>query len=206
VSALVADPDLKADSLSGEPRRNSSRQRKRPTSDMTLADGSPLRIPGAGDLDVDGDPFKFATLADDLLGITQGGHGFGIETVESTSPINTICRYCKGPLYRDQKPPEPWLCEFSPPMAGCRCNPCSLMTLWMCGLYRKACKPRIQCGRDECQRALRAEQKRRERARKNEKPKTQPVIWKFATIQFPSKYQLVKVNDHMWRISQLTAA
>lgn len=174
MTALVTDPDQKGDGWSewaGDPRTKRNRQRKRPWSQMSMIDGSPLRIPVDGELDVDGDPFARVPYAVELAegrvqGLAQAGHGFTVEETAEPSPTQAHCRYCGGQMSSAGSADE-WLCEFGEvPSPDCQCNWCLCRNAWLTGQFRGKGRPRVQCGAADCKRKLATERKRRSRARR----------------------------------------
>lgn len=173
MTALVIDPNQKGDGWSectDDPRTKRNRQRKRPWSQMSMVDGSPLRIPVEGELDVDGDPFMRVPFGQELAearleGLLQAGHGFLIEKTAAFTPVQVQCRYCGAHMYGADSSEE-WLCEFGEsPSPNCRCNWCLHREAWLAGEFRGRGRPRIQCGAPACKRELAKERKRRSRAR-----------------------------------------
>lgn len=149
-------------------RRPATARRKRPWRDMTLIDGSPLRTPSPGDVDVDGDQlpsyYRDELAEAQIQGLVAAGHGFTVEQTATAAPVAVSCRYCGGPLF-DAGSGTEWLCEFGEiTFLACECNWCLCRGQWLAGQYRRKGRPRIQCGADPCKRALAAERKRRSRA------------------------------------------
>ncbi|GAA1671215.1 hypothetical protein MMUR_47830 [Mycolicibacterium murale] len=163
IAALVPPPEDRAARTRTAPRR--------PTSEMTLQDGSPLRTPGSDELDVDGDPLGApATIpVGGVHLLFQAGHGFGIETVskDPAKPVQLTCRYCGTALTSGDS--NGWLCEFgdaagSPSRLTCGCNWCRCRRMFEQGQLRGRGRPKVQCGSADCKRQLRSEQ---QRARRN---------------------------------------
>ena len=138
---------------------------KRPTSDMTMADGSPLRVPQAGEIDVDGDVMgrEYQRPINPVSHLVQSGHGFGIKTFSrDEAKTRRNCVYC-GVVLRNRAV-DSWHCEFpDAPWAFCECSSCLCRQLDEQGRYRERGRPRVQCGSSECKRQHDRDRKRRSR-------------------------------------------
>lgn len=170
MAARLFDPDHSSDDwgeLQGEPRSNKGRRRRRPWADMSMSDGSPLRKPEVGELDVDGDAFSLRDFRlspeDAMRGLVQGGHGFSIEKASEVPTLVVVsCRYCGGRLRKLDSSTE-WFCELQPAEDGCECNWCLHREMWIAGELRSKGRPRVQCGAPSCKRKFDAERQRRHR-------------------------------------------
>ncbi|WP_126316688.1 hypothetical protein [Mycolicibacterium aurum] len=107
--------------------------------------------------------------AEEVLGLTQAGHGFAVQTVtrDPAKTVVTRCKYCDRPM---DKTATDWLCELgaqpgSPDWDTCGCNWCVCRRQYEAGTYRTKGRPRTQCGSTACKRKLRNEQQRERRAK-----------------------------------------
>lgn len=103
--------------------------------------------------------------AERILGMTQAGHGFAVQTVtrDPAKQVQTRCRYCGQPMAQTA---AEWLCEFGWfDWSDCSCNWCLCRQQYQAGRYRAAGRPRVQCGAPECKRRHDAERKRKSRTK-----------------------------------------